>query len=197
MWPFLVGWLSWDALLQRVSQESTFFSCHALHLLYMDAIKTVLVLSSQRMVRNRERETNRQRIEKLHTVLTEDKSDNHLFNSAHIPGIRAPHIIPHPCKRVWEIQSLAEQLTPRNSSALWKGRVNLGGSASHLCYNNVKVFFFFLFCYIISFPILIIQIPPILSHFSSLFPLFLCLFLKLTFLSYFTVSDHCRILCSE
>lgn len=50
--------------------------------------------------------------------LTEDKGDNHLFNSAHIPGIRAPHIIPHPCKRVWEIQSLAEQLTPRNSSAL-------------------------------------------------------------------------------
>lgn len=90
----------------------------ALHLLYMDAIKTILVLSSQRMERGRERETDRQRIEKLDTVLTKDKSDNYLFNSAHIPGIRARHIVPHPCKRVWEIQSLAEQLIPRNSSAL-------------------------------------------------------------------------------
>lgn len=147
----------------------------------------------------RGRQTDRQRIEKLDTVLTEDKSDNYLFSSAHIPGIRARHIVPHPCKRVWEIQSLAEQLIPRNSSALWKGRVNLGGSASHLSYNNVKFVFF-------SF--LLYNFFPYFNniHSSYSFPLpfpfsfdvyFLCLLLNLTFFSYFTVSDHCRILRSE
>ena len=141
-WPFLVGRLSWAALLQRVSQESRFMSCHGsaspVYGCHQDCPGIIQPEDGER-----QRETDRQRTEKLHTVLTDDKSDSHLFNSSHIPGIRAHHIIPHPCKRVWEIQSLAEQLIPRNSSALWKGSVNLGGSASLLCYNNVKVFFFF------------------------------------------------------
>lgn len=64
------------------------------------------------------------RIQKLCTVLTENKSDAHLFNSAHTPLKRTNHMVPNHCKRGWEMWSLVEQLLPLTSSTLWKGRIN-------------------------------------------------------------------------
>lgn len=36
-----------------------------------------------------------ERTQKIHTVLTQNKRDTHLFHSAHIPLIRTSHMVPN------------------------------------------------------------------------------------------------------